>query len=458
MRKLFHGKKGFQMTSETLVKIIIVVISFMLIFFIFTTLLSKTDRTTKDEACRASVLLRDKANIKIISGIWEENKITPLTCPAENLNQLSSNRVKAETAIGNAAARCWWKFANGKVKNLFDLEGDKKGCMICDEFSISPNMDKGVQPEIRIYTEPYHESNRIYGAELLNFFANNIYNPPIIYGGRGLNYFGDIATFSHDYKIKNPVERKTNQIIGSPIASFVRDYSYRLTNDTKSKIDVMGRKLNKENKGNLLVLVADKFDSNSRDDAIKIMESLNMNSKKNQYDAILVMIDVSNRTVRIIMGRDLDYMLQESDVSTILKQSLDKFNAGDVNGGTLEVVTKLYNKLNGFQQNKLVSRDGFKTSSYYYYLTNGFKTITTSEDIESGYNYYIAFVSDSNKINFFTNFGLSTLQAVLTPSPGLLAADVKKYFTLRANEKETTAQNFIFIAREDHIGDKCYMQ
>jgi len=460
MMRIIKGKKGFQMISEYLVKIIIVALAFVIIFMIFTSLLSKTDQNTKDAACRASVLLRDKANVKIIDGIWEENKITPLTCPAENLHQLSSDRVKAETTIATAAARCWWRFANGAVTNLFDKEADRKGCMVCAEFSLSPNMDKGVQPALQIYTEPPHEHDRIYMAELMNFFANNIYNSPIFYGGRGLNYFGDIATFTHDYRIKHPVERKTNEIIGAPIASYVRDYSYRLTNDTKSKIDEMGRTLNKNNKGNLLVLVADKFESNSRGDAIKIMESLNMNSKPNQYDAILVMVDVSNRSVRIIMGRDLDYMVKEVDVSAILKTSLDKFNAGDVNGGTLDVVTNLYNKLNGFQQNALVSREGFKTNSYYYYLSNGFKSMPFSQDLQSGYTYYIAFVSDSNKIGLWAKIGGSLIWAGYDKSialSGTFPEAFVNYFKM-ASAFEKVSKNYLLIAREDIIGDRCYIQ
>ena len=317
------GKKGTEKLLGLTYDVIAIVGVIILLLFVFTLFATKADNATQDTMCRASVVLRGKASVALVDGLVEFEKITPLACHTNDLGKLNGGREEVKEDIAKYSAKCWWLFAEGSVPDLFKVDRKEKSCFVCYTFTIDENLDKGTASKVQIFTDEPEVEDRngtITNYELTDYFVSEAYNPGIIYGGGTKNYFGTALEYELDAGIKEPREIKPSKISSKVVNSYVLDYSYLITEETKSKINEIGVELQQKNAGNMLVVVADEFNSIEPSDARKIIENTRLNTNDTNYDAILFMLDLTNKKMRIHLGTDQSIFIKDYELNDIMEK------------------------------------------------------------------------------------------------------------------------------------------
>ncbi len=137
-------KRGDHISPETLI-IILLVIIFIIVFFV----INVGDITT-EQACRASILARAKAVLKLE---WydipiETAPVVPIACRTQE-KTLEGDREQVLMQISDLSARCWWMFLNGEYQNLFDSPRflNKRMCFPCYTFNIKNHLESPITPD-----------------------------------------------------------------------------------------------------------------------------------------------------------------------------------------------------------------------------------------------------------------------------------------------------------------------
>ena len=129
------NKKG-EITTEQLVTIIILIVSFVVILFFIFRLNLRT--TTDKEICHNSVVMKSttkgfigklncKTNYVCISGGGKCEEISATTTVKVNPN----SKEEIMGAIADEMADCWWMFGEGKMNYMKDVFLKNTACAIC---------------------------------------------------------------------------------------------------------------------------------------------------------------------------------------------------------------------------------------------------------------------------------------------------------------------------------------
>jgi hypothetical protein len=116
----WHKTKRGVVVTTTLVKITILLISFMLIAGSIARFASKVDEKESEAICRSSVDIRASTLTSAkIAGIGVEDiKTTPILCKTID-KELSGDREEVMDELSEMMTRCWWMFRLGKTQDLF---------------------------------------------------------------------------------------------------------------------------------------------------------------------------------------------------------------------------------------------------------------------------------------------------------------------------------------------------
>ena len=146
---MFQNKKA--MIKETIVMTLILSTSFILIFFIVPTFISKAEAKSSESICRGSAVLREQARIEQ-EVLGHKFGITrfPLLCKTLDKEVPQDPQSTKEEVMGEIAdlmARCWWQFGEGKIEDPFK-EGNfnKKNCFVC--YTVATKKTKNFKEEI----------------------------------------------------------------------------------------------------------------------------------------------------------------------------------------------------------------------------------------------------------------------------------------------------------------------
>ncbi|MBS3176895.1 hypothetical protein J4457_06695, partial [Candidatus Woesearchaeota archaeon] len=144
------NKKGEGTPIGIIAGIILAVVAFMLIFFLVTKIIEKSDPLVEKLACRNSILVRSGTNINL-GGFNVEN--FPLLCKTQSGVEIPSTddgKPLIMHDVGELLAECWWMFGEGIEKQYFtNIMGGQK-CFICGTFGIkeTSSFKKGNHIEI----------------------------------------------------------------------------------------------------------------------------------------------------------------------------------------------------------------------------------------------------------------------------------------------------------------------
>jgi hypothetical protein len=406
---MIKSRKGEDSSINTLVTLIIGIVVLIAIIGTIVFMAARSDEATQNTLCRASVILRGKATVTLVSGVVNMEKLTPIVCRTKNLGPLKGDREQIKKQIANRAAMCWWQFAEGSVQDIFKVERKEKACFVCYTFQITKSLDNGTESLIKFFPEPEtRQNNNISSGEMVNYLASVSYNPGVIYGGGTKNYFGTSYGYDIDLGIENPRVIKPSQLTSKLVSGYVMDYGYILTPENRAKIEQMGIDMQKKHAGNLLVITADKFKSMDPSDARGIIESTHLNTNETEYDGLLVMLDLQNETIRVHAGSDLSVFIKDYDINDILenefKKAEDAADKCDTNKCKVDAInTALVNSLDRITKkmsNEAGMLPGVSPRSFYYYLSNAGQNWPVVDNIQTDKTYVIAYVGVSDE-----NFG-----------------------------------------------------
>jgi hypothetical protein len=191
-------KRG-ELTTQQLVMIIILILSFAIIlFFIFRLGLGKT---TDREICHDSVVKKSNLVLGKLSG--EFNCKTTSTCISAGgqcsditaeatVNVNANNKDEIFKAIAEEMANCWWMFGEGKLNY-------EAGCAVCSEIAFDDKI-KSTYPE-GISHKEFLDSL----TKPMNVQKNNDNYLYYLYEVSSLN-----SVFEKDSKFKIDYDKKTN--------------------------------------------------------------------------------------------------------------------------------------------------------------------------------------------------------------------------------------------------------
>lgn len=136
---LFQNRKG--LSRNTIISIIILTISFFMIFQLIGLTFDSIDEEASEKACRTSVKVRMDIVLRTeIAGVPVQSRpMVPIMCKTTDKGKLEGNEEEVKKQIADLTAKCWYMFLNGEYLNLFnklDLLYGRNRCFICYTFSI----------------------------------------------------------------------------------------------------------------------------------------------------------------------------------------------------------------------------------------------------------------------------------------------------------------------------------
>jgi len=404
LRKL--GKKGglFDSLSDMILAVV-VIIAIIAGIMIITPLLTKAATI---DTCRSSVLLKAKANINI-KGVNVAQKITPLACKTTDAGTLSGTRDEIKQQIAELGAKCWYQYVEGTITDLFSGSNNERSCAICYYFRVDELQPQKIPHKKTVMVESARTAKNISIPEFYNYIFTQTYNPGVFYGGGTKVAISDIYKddFGFDLQIDNPRIVSPSDINSKPFDGYVVDYSgYMLQPSRESylkSIKTQGDKLLSTGRGQLLVLIADKFDSMDRVDSMNLVQDLNLNSNENSRNAILLMVDINNHKVRLTLGADLEPYISEYEISDLIKSSFA--SAPNLETALSELVQKITSKIIDEKKNNYLSQAGINLHSYYAYFSTADNYPLLLSDFEPGKSYAVAYASSSQARPFFEGEG-----------------------------------------------------
>lgn len=132
---MFSAKKG---QEQTIINILLVLVGMAILVSLIIMVLQRGGDTAIENACRASVVLRDRQQHKV--DLWitdvEVDKYTPLLCATQEKEIPKSkkdDKGDVMKQIADQMVRCRWQFGDGVIKDIF-AEGGRgfdNECMVC---------------------------------------------------------------------------------------------------------------------------------------------------------------------------------------------------------------------------------------------------------------------------------------------------------------------------------------
>ncbi|MCF7865813.1 hypothetical protein K9L67_03670 [Candidatus Woesearchaeota archaeon] len=450
--------KKAQFAESKLANLILTLMAIGILFGGIYLMIEKGQETATIYTCRNSVLLKSQADLEI-GGVKITEKATPLICKTEDLQTLTGTRDEIKYQIADAAAKCWYQYAEGKIPDLFKAKEDQKKCGICYYFKIDGVKEEKIA-ETTIISEPKgRQKNNISKNELYNYLMLNEYNPGLVYGGGTKRIIGQIYEGNFKFDITTTVgEVDLREIDTIPGGGYISDYTGYMDQEDKkeykNKINKMGNELLIKDKAQLLITIADEIEDLSRSKTNEIIDRLNLNTDEHSLNAILLIVDLENEEVRLHLGVNLEPYMTEQEIKTFLKENFEDQEKLEV--ALLNTIEKIYSRLNKNNQEEEILKRGVLPKSYYMYMLNDGNFPLIISDIEPGRTYAISYSGTTDEISFFKDFFNELFSFNLEWAPSQIG-DVTYdswWDWLTQNGKITNPNNLI-ISKSNEITKYC---
>ncbi|PIN81027.1 hypothetical protein COV13_02440 [Candidatus Woesearchaeota archaeon CG10_big_fil_rev_8_21_14_0_10_32_9] len=450
MSKSINKKGESASAPEVPVELLLWIAGFLIILSVIYIIINSGSTAAQESVCRDSVIIKGKANL-VINNIEVFSKATPLICEPIDKGNLDSDRETIKRQIADMAAQCWWMYAEGGITDLFDSTQNQKGCGVCYFFSIRDNLDEG-QKNKTFFQEPARSPKFISSQELYNYMMGNNYNAKLLSGGGTINYVGDIYEFEHEIVLPPSVQEVRLSQIQYISGDYLEDFSGVISQETKNKVREIGNHLLEKDAGSLLVLVADKFDSLDKSRARRFIENIGLNTEKDKYDALLVLIDLDSSKIRIQMGADLEKYVNEYDLSNMMSQAFagEIVSNEDLNNRIVELLKKIEDKLAG--EYDYLAHLGIDSRSYYAYISNRGTTFSIVDHIVSEKKYVVAYMSSSSQTTWLDGILANPGSTAAATGVAALSAAII-YFTGGTTTKFVLAADVIAFGSSETLGD-----
>lgn len=416
------NKKAKMIT--TLAGLILVLVSMLLMIMIFGNLSSQT-QWQEEQACRNSVILRSMAEFNY--GPLNFQRLTPLACSSYDEGVLEGDRAEVKGQVADLMARCWYMYYDGQSEKVFDEER-ADSCAICYTFGIPDDLEPDPTPSNRqIFEEPditeevvrtatiededvpegvsrqieqRLSPDMISAAEMYNHLFLTTYAPGALRGGDIGNYISNVHTYEGD-RLREVQENTVRLSLIEFEAGFLQDFTEVedsgrgiVSADTQAMIAQLGSRLVSEGVGNLQVIVAQDLDTTQRFAVRSFIESKELDTQ-GRLDAIVLLLDIEDRTVRVAMGAELERYISEPLLGYYLEQNFyDIHDEIDFNNRLQSFISQLSEDLKNPSSGIIEELN--LHNSYYAYLSNGGIQHPFLQDMHPGRSYGVAFVTNGH--------------------------------------------------------------
>ncbi len=184
---------------RTIVLAIPVIIVAAILFFVVSEILESGSDSVDREACRNSVLLKERAKV------LGESLISDVKCETNLVEVDSTDRDVIFHEITNEMYDCWYQFGEGKRDFLDnnDFAGSDEWCFVCSRIDFSEDVKKEY-PEINMVDFNSFLTNEViplsardttfyeyfYGADLPNQIDGNLQDPSFVFNTDEPLYIG----------------------------------------------------------------------------------------------------------------------------------------------------------------------------------------------------------------------------------------------------------------------------
>jgi len=150
----FPNRKG--LARKYLVSMIILIMSFFIIFQAAIFAFDHLNKNAAEEVCRASVKARMDVVLRTkIEGVSVQTRpMVPIMCKTIDKKKLKGNEREVKKQIADLTTKCWHMFLDGEYENLFnrlDLLFGQNRCFICYTFSIDDDKVEITGDEFKHY-------------------------------------------------------------------------------------------------------------------------------------------------------------------------------------------------------------------------------------------------------------------------------------------------------------------
>lgn len=171
-----RSRKGI--ARDYLVFFILAIVGFIIIVFVINIFMGNANKEVNEEVCRASILARAKAVLKMKWGPFspETTPLFPVVCRTQENIELTGNRDAVMEQISYMSARCWWMFLNGEYENIFyefDFLSNNR-CFTCHIFTVKNDFEEPIKPDelITYMNEHYYLGDKKDGVTYLNYIQS----------------------------------------------------------------------------------------------------------------------------------------------------------------------------------------------------------------------------------------------------------------------------------------------
>lgn len=417
-------KTGF-IGLKAIILILGVLMSFIVISSLYQQAYSEGADAAKPDICRNSVLLRSQATIT--DAIQSGEKLTPLNCQTKDVEPAGINEEEEAKRINELMSKCWYMFAEGRVKDLFKAEGGQKQCHVCYQYLPA---NSGLQAE-----------------DILEYSQEHQVNPSDFRGVGTTNYIGDGVDMK-PIAIEPQTRLALNDMQAPDAVDFVDDPANYVQDSRENQINEDLRGLLRDHNVSVNVVIADRITDLSRGDVHDTMQRIQITGEPNATRGIMITVSLSDERARLDVGSDLQTKITEPSISKIMRP-MTNANLGTLGDATQRVINNIKRRFNE-DPSSVVER-----GSYYDYLTRGgATTFAVPEDIDSQTPYAIAYVSPSNDQAWdYSTVGKEAAAAANRPGMTIGMMLAESYFT--NNDKDVVTNNFITLQPFTSLQDRC---
>ena len=373
-------------------------IMFLVVLGVIMSIINSGKGVAQETTCRTSVITSQKIQVDNIFVSFS----APRTCKPIPIGELEGTREEIKYQISELAAKCWWMWLEGSITDVFGANRGQTACSVCYYFTIPEPMDLGRQSTRQFFQEVIvNERNHsvIEIDEMYNYMIGTTYDRKILYGGGTKQYIGDVYNDFRGITLPNPQEIRLAHDLSSVPRTHIQDFTGKIKKETETEIEQLGQLLYEQD-ALLFVVVADKIQRNDRTDARRLIESLNMNSAPNKYDAALITIDATKGEIRMHLGGEHQQYIDELEIEPLLKLTFQQVRDEEtLNTALLELIRLLREKYN-VMDDTLIQELNIPRDSFYAYLTNNAQTMVYLNPIEINRQYAIAYTADSAVLDF----------------------------------------------------------
>lgn len=175
-----EGRKKKAFVKMEIIKIILIIFSFLLLFYFIYQFYSKSTEFANEQACHDSIMLIQALASKVMGG--EYAKPWPATCKTKDIISKATTIEKAQKELAERMVWCYWMMGEGAIRPFdkdFFLESERK-CFVCYTIQFPYMKGQIIPQEFMFYLQANGRKGVTY-YDYLKYGQDKVIQSPLAY-------------------------------------------------------------------------------------------------------------------------------------------------------------------------------------------------------------------------------------------------------------------------------------